>query len=351
MTQITNLGAEKIILGIDPGTRYLGYGLIRITRDKVHVLQYGVLNLTKYTTQGAKFLKIHERVMGIVEEFMPDEIAIELKNLNIEPDYNFHVKPILSDKCFACHGPDKMKQKAGLRLDIAKNAYASLPESPDKVAITPGNLRKSEFFHRIISNDPNIQMPEPSSHLTLTNREKAILIRWIENGAEYKPHWALVTPVLPNLPKSKWKNKVENDIDLFIHKRLAEEKIEPSEKSSKELLLRRLSLDLTGLPPSLDDLDDFIKDKSPNAYEKQVDKLLASPHYGEKMAVHWLDIARFADSHGYTVDRLREMSPYRDWVISAFNRNMRPISIASAISVCVTQQRQCPCWTKASPRA
>ena len=253
---------------------------------------------------------------------IPDEIAIELKNLNIKPDYNFHVKPILSDKCFACHGPDKMKQKAGLRLDIAENAYASLPETPDKVAIKPGNLRKSEFFHRIISNDPDIQMPEPSSHLSLTNKEKAILIRWIENGAEYKPHWALVTPVLPNLPKSKWKNQVKNDIDLFIHKRLEEENIEPSEKSSKELLLRRLSLDITGLPPSLDDLDDFIKDKSPNAYEKQVDKLLASPHFGEKMAVHWLDIARFADSHGYTVDRLREMSPYRDWVISAFNRNM-----------------------------
>jgi hypothetical protein len=137
---------------------------------------------------------------------IPDEIALELKNLNIEPDYNFHVKPILSDKCFACHGPDKMKQKAGLRLDIAENAYASLPESPDKVAITPLNLRKREFFHRIISNDPDIQMPEPSSHLSLTNKEKAILIRWIENGAEYKPHWALVTPVLPGLPKSKWKN-------------------------------------------------------------------------------------------------------------------------------------------------
>jgi hypothetical protein len=253
---------------------------------------------------------------------IPDEVAFEIKNLSIEPDYNFHVKPILSDKCFACHGPDRKKQKAGLRLDIAENAYGFLPESPGKVAIKPGNLKKSEFFHRIISSDPDFQMPEPSSHLSLTNREKAILIKWIENGAEYKPHWALVPPVLPDLPKSKWRGLAKNEIDLFIHKRLQDENLVPSAIAAKELLLRRLSFDLTGLPPSLEDLDDFIRDNSPDAYEKQVDKLLASPHYGEKMAVHWLDIARFADSHGYTVDRLREMSPYRDWVISAFNRNM-----------------------------
>ncbi len=253
---------------------------------------------------------------------IPDEVALEIKNLNFEPDYNFHVKPILSDKCFACHGPDHRKQKAGLRLDLAENAYAPLPESPSKVAIKPGNLRKSEFFHRIISSDPDFQMPEPSSHLSLTNREKAILIKWIENGATYKPHWALVPPALPELPKSKWVELVKNEIDLFIHKRLQEENLVPSASASKELLLRRLSFDLTGLPPSLEDLEAFIHDKSLNAYEKQVDKLLASPHYGEKMAVHWLDIARFADSHGYTVDRIREMSPYRDWVISAFNKNM-----------------------------
>jgi len=253
---------------------------------------------------------------------IPAEVASEISKLTIEPDYNFHVKPILSDKCFACHGPDKRKQKAGLRLDIAENAYGSLPESPEKVAIKPGNLRKSEVFHRIISNDPNFQMPEPASHLSLSNKEKAVLIRWIQNGAKYKPHWALVRPVLPDLPKSKWKNLVKNEIDLFIHKRLQEEQLAPAVSAEKELLLRRLSLDLTGLPPTLDDLDDFIKDNSSSAYEKQVDKLLASPHYGEKMAVHWLDIARFADSHGYTVDRIRDMSPYRDWVISAFNRNM-----------------------------
>jgi predicted DNA-binding protein YlxM (UPF0122 family) len=190
------------------------------------------------------------------------------------------------------------------------------------VAIKPGNLRKSEFFYRIISDDPDFQMPEASSHLSLSNREKAILIKWIENGAAYKPHWALVPPQFPDLPKSKWGKQVKNEIDLFIHKGLQEEKMVPSAPAEKELLLRRLSFDLTGLPPSLSELDDFIRDPAPNAYEKQVDRLLASPHFGEKMAVHWLDIARYADSHGYTVDRIREMSPYRDWVISAFNRNM-----------------------------
>jgi hypothetical protein len=253
---------------------------------------------------------------------IPEEVALEMSKLTIEPDYNFHVKPILSDKCFACHGPDRQKQKAGLRLDIAEHAYATLPESPEKVAIKPGNLQKSEVFHRIISNDPTYQMPEPASHLSLSNKEKAVLIRWIQHGAKYKPHWALVTPHLPDLPSSKWKNQVKNEIDLFIHSRLQEEQLKPSAIAAKEVLLRRLSLDLTGLPPTLDALDDFLADNSPNAYEKQVDKLLASPHYGEKMAVHWLDIARFADSHGYTVDRIRDMSPYRDWVISAFNRNM-----------------------------
>jgi predicted DNA-binding protein YlxM (UPF0122 family) len=253
---------------------------------------------------------------------IPEEVTIEIKKLTFDPDYNFHVKPILSDKCFACHGPDKGKQKAGLRLDLAENAFAELPESPRKVAIKPGNLRKSEFFYRIISDDPDFQMPEASSHLSLSNREKAILIKWIENGAAYKPHWALVPPQFPDLPKSKWGKQVKNEIDLFIHKGLQEEKMVPSAPAEKELLLRRLSFDLTGLPPSLSELDDFIRDPAPNAYEKQVDRLLASPHFGEKMAVHWLDIARYADSHGYTVDRIREMSPYRDWVISAFNRNM-----------------------------
>ncbi|MDR6562006.1 MULTISPECIES: DUF1553 domain-containing protein [unclassified Arcicella] len=253
---------------------------------------------------------------------LPEEVEVAMREVPAELDYNIHVKPILSDKCFACHGPDKAKQKAGLRLDLAEFAYADLPENPNKVAINPGNLEKSEFFHRIISDDPNYVMPTPSSHLSLTAKEKAVLIKWIKEGAEYKPHWAFVKPVMPDVPEVENEELVKNPIDNFIQEKLAEEQLSPSKEASKEILLRRLSLDLTGLPPSVQEMDAFLKDNSPNAYEKQVNRLLNSPHYGEKMAVDWLDLARFADSHGYTVDRLRDMSPYRDFVINAFNKNL-----------------------------
>ncbi|MEA5257792.1 DUF1553 domain-containing protein [Arcicella aquatica] len=253
---------------------------------------------------------------------LPEEVEVAMREVPAELDYNIHVKPILSDKCFACHGPDKAKQKAGLRLDLAEFAYADLPENPNKVAINPGNLAKSEFFHRIISDDPNYVMPTPSSHLSLTAKEKAVLIKWIKEGAEYKPHWAFVKPVMTDVPEVENEELVKNPIDNFIQEKLAEEQLSPSKEASKEILLRRLSLDLTGLPPSVQEMDAFLKDNSPNAYEKQVNRLLNSPHYGEKMAVDWLDLARFADSHGYTVDRLRDMSPYRDFVISAFNKNL-----------------------------
>lgn len=252
---------------------------------------------------------------------LPNDVEAELAALPADLDYNLHVKPILSDKCFACHGPDKAKQKAGLRLDIAENAYAQLEESPGKVAIAKGSLNRSEVFHRILSSDPEYLMPTPESHLSLSNREKAILIKWIKDGAEYQPHWAFVVPQKSKIPVVKNKGWVKNPIDYFVAQQLEAEKLKPAPEAPKALLLRRLSLDLTGLPPTLEEIDAFVKDQSPNAYEKQVDRLLKSPHYGEKMAVDWLDLARFADSHGYTVDRLRDMSPYRDWVIQAFNRN------------------------------
>ena len=253
---------------------------------------------------------------------LPEDVAQAYKILPEEVNFNKDVKPILSDRCFSCHGPDKGKLKAGLRLDIPEVAFADLPENPDKKAIVPGNLKNSELYHRIISKDPDYVMPEPSSHLTLTPYEKAVLIKWIENGAEYEPHWAFIRPVKEKIPEVKNDGWVKNPIDAFVLQRLEKEKLQPSPQANKELLLRRLSLDLTGLPPTLKEIDDFIKDKSPDAYEKQVDRLLASPHYGERMAVDWLDVARFADSHGYTVDRLRDMSPWRDWVIKAFNRNL-----------------------------
>ena len=255
---------------------------------------------------------------------LPEDVAVAYKNLPATLDYNQHVKPILSDKCFACHGPDKAKQKAGLRLDLADAAYAPLPESPGKVAISPRNLKKSEVFHRIISTDPTYLMPTPKSHLTLSAHEKAVLIKWIEDGAVYQPHWAFVKPQKKTVAPLKNPSTFLgiNEIDNFIFKRLEQEGLQPSKVASKEILLRRLSLDLTGLPPTLEEIDAFLNDNSQNAYEKQVDRLLNSPHYGEKMTTDWLDLARFADSHGYTVDRLRDMSPYRDWVIRAFNENM-----------------------------
>jgi hypothetical protein len=254
---------------------------------------------------------------------LPEEVEAAYDELPDKLDYNEHVKPILSDKCFACHGPDQAKQKAGLRLDIAEMAFASLKEHPEKVAIKPGSLKSSEFFHRMMSSDPEYVMPTPASHLSLTAKEKAVLIKWIEDGATYKPHWAFVKPEKPEVPENDQEGWAKNPIDAFILSKLEQEKLKPSKQADKSLLLRRLSLDLTGLPPTILEIDAFLHDKSPNAYEKQVDRLLASPHYGEKMAVDWLDLARFADTHGYSTDAFRDMSPYRDWVISAFNSNQR----------------------------
>lgn len=252
---------------------------------------------------------------------LPDDVAEAYDALPEHLDYNIHVKPVLSDKCFACHGPDKAKQKAGLRLDLKDVALAELPEDPGKVAISPGDPEGSELFHRILSDDPDYKMPSPDSHLSLSAKEKATLIKWIEDGAEYKPHWAFVKPAPQEAPDSRYDARAVNDIDRFIFHKLDQEGLEPSPEADKELLLRRLTLDLTGLPPTLEEIDAFVQDKSADAYEKQVDRLMRSPHYGEKMAVDWLDLARFADSQGYTVDRLRDMSPYRDWVIQAFNKN------------------------------
>lgn len=252
---------------------------------------------------------------------LPEEVSVAMDMVPGDLDYNMHVKPILSDKCFACHGPDAKKQKAGLRLDLVDHAYGELPESPGRVAIDPGNLKNSQVFRRIISTDPEVMMPTPESHLSLSAYEKAVLIQWIENGAEYKPHWAFVRPELPEIPSVKHDGWVRNPIDNFVARRLEEKNRVPAQEANKETLIRRVTLDLTGLPPTLTEIDAFLKDKSANAYEKLVDRLLKSPHYGERMAADWLDLARFADSHGYTVDRLRDMSPYRDWVIKAFNQN------------------------------
>lgn len=256
------------------------------------------------------------------EPKLPAAVAAEYRKITTPMDYNQHVKPILSDKCFSCHGPDKAKQKAGLRLDKSNAAYAMLPESPGKFAIAPGKLSKSEVFHRIISSDPEYIMPTPASHLNLSAREKAYLIKWIEEGAVYQTHWAFVKPVKKPIPEIPASLNGNNTIDNFVFYTLLQNNLQPSKPASKELLLRRVSLDITGLPPTLEEINQFVLDSSGSAYEKQVDRLLKSRHFGERMAAEWLDLARFADTHGYTVDRQRDMSPYRDWVINAFNINM-----------------------------
>ncbi|WP_080238214.1 DUF1553 domain-containing protein [Spirosoma rigui] len=250
-----------------------------------------------------------------------DVLAAEI-NLPEKVDYNLHVKPILSDRCFACHGPDKAKQQAGLRLDTPEGAYQALAKSGHK-AIVPGNLAGSELFHRIVSTDPDEVMPTPESNLSLNAEEKAMLLRWIEQGGEYKEHWSLIAPTRPDVPAvkdpAKW---VKNDIDRFVLAKQEARKLKPAPEADKTTLLRRVSLDLTGLPPTPAEVDAFLADKSPNAYEKVVNRLLNSPHYGERQAVEWLDVARYADTHGYQDDGLRTMWPYRDWVIRAYNRNL-----------------------------
>jgi hypothetical protein len=252
----------------------------------------------------------------------PEEIANLENQLPATIDYNLHVRPILSDKCFFCHGPDKNKQEAGLQLTTREGATAPLEEHPDKFAIVPGKLAKSELYHRIVSTDEELMMPPRESNRELTAYEKAILIKWIEQGAEYKPHWAFIKPEKKPLPEVKKKEWTKNPVDYFVLHKLETNGLKPSPEADKETLLRRVTLDLTGLPPTIEETDAFLADNSSNAYEKVVDRLLQSPHYGEKMAVDWLDVARFADTHGYTVDRYRPMWPWRDWVIKAFNENM-----------------------------
>lgn len=254
---------------------------------------------------------------------LPEEVALVYRQLPQKLDFNIHVKPILSDKCFACHGPDNAKREANLRLDLAENAYDQLSNNEGKVAIKPGNLNQSEVYHRILSHDADYTMPPPASNLALTNREKAIILKWIEDGAIYQPHWAFNSPKPQSPPETTLSDWVQNPIDNFIAKKLEAEGLQPSKKADKEILLRRLSFDLTGLPPSEAEIETFLSDNSNNAYEKQVDRLLQSKHYGEKMAIDWMDLARYSDTHGYTVDFYRDVSPWRDWVIQAFNKNFK----------------------------
>jgi hypothetical protein len=248
---------------------------------------------------------------SVQEASLPDEVS-----------YSFDVRPILSDKCFVCHGPDANQRQAGLRLDIAEEAYKALAENPGAHAIVPGDLERSQVYVRITSEDSTMKMPPAGSNLSLTSREVAVIKRWIEQGAEYEPHWAFVAPKNQTIPKVGEEEWPTNEIDYFVLRKMEDRGMKPNPEADRERLLKRVCLDIIGLPPSLEMMDRFLADASPDAYEKVVDELLANPAYGEKMAVHWMDVARFADSHGFQDDSYRSQWPWRDWVIHAFNKNM-----------------------------
>ncbi|MBS1812605.1 MAG: DUF1549 domain-containing protein [Acidobacteria bacterium] len=234
-------------------------------------------------------------------------------------DFNREIRPILSDKCFACHGPDATAKRIKLRLDSEEGMKADL--GGGRRAVVAGQPESSELIKRITHRDADLRMPPASTGRTLTPQEIALLTEWIKQGANWQSHWSFIKPIRPQLPAIKNKNWVRNEIDYFVAARLEQLGLQPSPEADRATLLRRLSFDLTGLPPTLKELDDFLNDKSPTAYEKVVDRLLASPRYGERMAFKWLDAARYADTNGYQIDGERSMWRWRDWVIDAFNRN------------------------------
>ncbi|HJT79469.1 MAG TPA: DUF1549 domain-containing protein, partial [Gemmataceae bacterium] len=229
--------------------------------------------------------------------------------------YNRDIRPILSENCFACHGPDKTARKAKLRLDVREEAIKA-------EAVVPGHPEKSGLVERIFSTERGQVMPPPKSHKTLTAPQKDLLRRWVAAGAPYQAHWSFIPPVRPPLPAVKNAAWVRNPIDRFILAELEKQGLRPAPEADRRTLARRASLDLTGLPPLPAEVEAFVNDPAPDAYERYVDHLLQSPHWGEHRGRFWLDAARYADTHGIHFDNYREIWSYRDWVIAAFNANM-----------------------------
>ena len=233
------------------------------------------------------------------------------------PDFNREVRPVLSNRCFKCHGPDEENQEAGLRLDRREVATGELDSG--LTAIVPGDTSASELVARITSDDPDLLMPPPHANMAVTESERQILIDWIASGAEYQPHWAFVKPVKKEPPSF---SGLEHPVDCFVRGRLKAAGLEPAVETDRATLCRRIFLDLIGLPPSPDELAQFLEDGAADSYERLVDRLLASPRYGERWARRWLDLARYADTNGYEKDRPRTIWPYRDWVIRALNDDL-----------------------------
>ncbi|MEI7911759.1 MAG: DUF1553 domain-containing protein [Verrucomicrobiota bacterium] len=233
--------------------------------------------------------------------------------------FNTHIQPILSENCYYCHGPDSGSRKADLRLDRAEFAFKPLKSG--QPAIIKGQAAASEVVRRLRQTDPKEVMPPPAAHKVISARQLGLIEKWIDQGANYEEHWSLIPPTrppVPALPDSSWP---KNPVDNFILARLLKDKLAPAPEADKAALLRRLTLDLTGLPPAPDVVDAFLADTRPDAYEQAVDRLLATPAYGEHQARYWLDAARYADTHGIHIDNYRSIWPYRDWVIKAFNAN------------------------------
>src|SRR5579875_593172 len=237
-----------------------------------------------------------------------------------EDVFNAKVRPILARHCFKCHGPDDKARKAKLRLDRRDAALRG--GRSKQPAIVPEHPERSELIRRIFAEDEGEIMPPPHTKNPLAEEDKQILKRWIAEGAAYRLHWAFVPPKQQALPTVQQTNWPRNAIDYFILARLEAEGLKPSPEADRYTLARRLYLDLIGLPPTPEEAEAFVQDKSPDAYEKLVDRLLASPHYGERWARRWLDLARYADTNGYEKDRPRSIWPYRDWVINALNADM-----------------------------
>lgn len=253
---------------------------------------------------------------------LPEDVDLAYQDLPAQVDFNFHIKPILADRCYKCHGPDDDAREAELRLDLEKEAFAKLKGSGRR-AFVKGKIGKSQAWHRIRSDDPDIQMPPPEANLSLSAKEKALIAKWIRQGAQWKEHWAFIPPEKPQIPEGippDW--TVNNPIDYFILAKFQEQGLSPSPPADKERLIRRATMDLTGLPPAISEIADFMADDSPQAYEKLIDRLLDTEAYAERLAMEWLDVARYADSQGLHTDMTRYSWPWRDWTIRAFKQNM-----------------------------